>query len=119
MTQKRTIIAALFVSDETYAADIKQHLGRFGIDVEEETHGAFSWDNILSNTDFAHTDVIVAELPAGGDLIRSAELLKARAATGTFIVLLGRESSVGFYHQIRGLLNTSRSRPLLRKSLRP
>ena len=101
MTQKRTIIAALFVSDETYAADIKQHLGRFGIDVEEETHGAFSWDNILSNTDFAHTDVIVAELPAGGDLIRSAELLKARAATGTFIVLLGRESSVGFYHQIR------------------
>lgn len=101
MAQKQTIIAALYVADERYAADIKQSLGRFGIDVEEETHGAFSWDNILTNTDFAHTDVIVAELPQAGDLMHAAELLRGRAATGTFIVLLGRDSSVGFYHQLK------------------
>lgn len=97
----QTISAALFVADERLAADLRQNLAEQGIDVTQQTQGAFSWDNILQNADFSAVQAVIAELPTAGDFLHAVEQLVHRVNAGTFVVLLGRDSSVTFYHQLK------------------
>ena len=44
---------------------------------------------------------MVIELPASGDLIEAVKALAKHLDAGTSLILLGRESSVVFYHQLK------------------
>lgn len=100
-TNPAGISAALFVSDERQAAEIRENLATQGIDVLQQTQGAFSWDNVLQNADFSQVQAVIAELPTSGDALHAVELLTHRVNAGTFVLLLGRDSSVVFYHQLK------------------
>ena len=105
MTEKnltrRGIPAGLFVSDPRLAAALRQKLAQKGIDVLQQTEGDFNWADMVRNTNFSELRAVVAEIPAAGDLIDAVTALTRRVDAGTSVVLLGREGSVVFYHQIR------------------
>ena len=69
--------------------------------IVQQTHGAFVWANIIQNTNFAQLKTVVIELPASGDLIEAVKALAKHLDAGTSLILLGRESSVVFYHQLK------------------
>lgn len=98
---RRGIPAGLFVSDPRIADALRQKLAEKGIDVLQQTQGAFNWADMVRNTDFTQLRAVVAEIPASGDLIEAVSSLARRVDAGTSVVLLGREGSVVFYHQIR------------------
>ena len=98
---RRGVPAGLFVSDPRTAEALAAKLAENGIDVVQQTHGAFVWANIIQNTNFAQLKTVVIELPASGDLIEAVKALAKHLDAGTSLILLGRESSVVFYHQLK------------------
>lgn len=98
---RRGIPAGLFVTDPRTADALRQKLAEKGIDVLQQTHGDFNWADMVRNTDVTQLKAVVAELPASGDLIEAVSSLVRRVDAGTSVVLLGREGSVVFYHQIK------------------
>ena len=68
---RRGVPAGLFVSDPRTAEALAAKLAENGIDVVQQTHGAFVWANIIQNTNFAQLKTVVIELPASGDLIEA------------------------------------------------
>ena len=98
---RRGVPAGLFVSDPRTAEALAAKLAENGIDVVQQTHGAFVWSNIIQNTNFAQLKTVVIELPASGDLIEAVKALAKHLDAGTSLILLGRESSVVFYHQLK------------------
>ena len=99
--QMHSLTAALFVADERLRSELRQNLAEQGIAIVQQTQGAFSWANVLQNADFSGAQAVIAELPTAGDFLHAVEQLTSRVNEGTFVVLLGRDSSVTFYHQLK------------------
>ena len=98
---RRGVPAGLFVSDPRTAEALAAKLAENGIDVVQQTHGAFVWANIIQNTNFAQLKTVVIELPASGDLIEAVKALAKHLDAGTSLILLGRDRLLSAHDSTR------------------